>query len=77
MADQHEPSYLSRRILQAEVNRSIAEKLGSFNRDFGEVTKGMTEADAKAARLMILEMIRDAFDEFYIKMKARIEGQKG
>ena len=40
------------------------------------MTKDMTEEDAQAAKLMILEMVRTACGEFYEKMKNRIETKR-
>jgi len=75
MADHH-PQHLLERLLQAAVERSLSEKLGGLFRELGDFTKGMTEADAQEAKLMILEMVRTASGEFYTKMKARIESKK-
>ncbi len=61
------------RLLQAAIIKSVSEKLGILAAEYNEFTKNMTEEDAKEARLMILEMMRNAFGEFYAKMKARIE----
>jgi hypothetical protein len=73
MADQQ---HLSERLLGAAIQKSVSEKLGSLGHDISELTKGMTPADAKAAKLMILEMVRTACGDFYLKMKARIEKDK-
>ena len=72
MADHH-PQYIPERLLQMAVEKQVSERLGTIGR---ELTKGMTEADAKEAKLMILEMVRNACGEFYTKMKTRIESKK-
>jgi len=68
--------HIPERLLQAAISKGVSEKLGTFGRDLGEFTKGMTPEDAKNAKLMLLEMMRNAFGEFYSKMKARIESGK-
>jgi hypothetical protein len=73
MADQQ---HLSERMLSAAIQKQVSEKLGSLCRETGEFTKGMTEEDAKSAKLMILEMVRNSCGEFYTKMKARVESGK-
>lgn len=75
MADHH-PQHIPERLLRAAVEKSVSEKLGSVGRELGELTKGMTEADAKEAKLMVLEMVRSACGVFYAKMKARIESKE-
>jgi len=77
MANDHHPQYIPERLLQAAINKQVSEKLGSLGSEIGEFTKGMTEADAMEAKLMVLEMVRNAFGEFYTKMKARIESKGG
>ncbi len=72
MADHH-PQYLPDRLLQAAITKGVSEKLGTFVRELSELTKGMTESDAKEAKRMLLGMMREAFGEFYGKMEARIE----
>jgi hypothetical protein len=74
MADQH-PQHIPERLLQAAVSKQVSERLGSIGNEIGDFTKGMTEADAKEAKLMILEMVRAACGEFYTKMKTRIESR--
>jgi len=74
MADQQQ--HLSERLLQAAIKKQVSEKLGSIGREIGDFTKDMTPADAKAAKLMILEMVNTACGEFYTKMKARVESDK-
>lgn len=64
------------RLLQAEVSKNVSEKLGTMLLGMGESTRGMTEADARTAKLMFLEFIRIAADEFLEKMKTRIESKK-
>lgn len=76
MADQH-PQHIPERLLQAVVSKQVSEKLGSIGNELGEFTKGMTEADTKEARLMVLEMVRNACSDFYTKMKTRIESKGG
>lgn len=61
------------RLFQAAVSKSVSEKMGSLVRDFASITKGMTPEDAKASKLMLLEMMRNAFGEFYAKMQKCIE----
>ena len=73
MADQQ---HISERVLQAGLQKAVSEKLGSLGHELGEFTKGMTEEDAKSAKLMILEMVRNACGDFYTKMKTRIESGK-
>ncbi len=72
----HHPQFLPDRLLQAAIERSVSEKLGTLFRELGELTKSMTTADAKEAKLMILEMVRNSSGEFYTKMMARIERQE-
>ena len=75
MADHH-PQFIPERLLQSAIRKGVTEKLGSFFREIGEFTKGMTEADATEAKLMILEMVNNASGEFYLSMKTRIENKK-
>ena len=75
MADQH-PQRIPERLLQAAITSSVSQELGVILRKLGDFTKTMTEADAKEAKLMVLEMVRTASGEFYTKMKSRIEADK-
>lgn len=63
------------RLLYAAISKQVSERLGTIGNEIGEFTKGMSEADAKEAKLMVLEMVRTACGEFYTKMKSRIEGK--
>ena len=72
MADHH-AQYIPERLLQAAISKQVSERLGTIGNEIGEMTKGMNEADAKEAKLMVLEMVRTACGEFYEKMKVRIE----
>jgi hypothetical protein len=65
--------HIPERLLQAAVTKGVSEKLGTLGREIGDFMKGMSEEDAKAAKLLILEMMRNAFGEFYAKMQKRIE----
>ena len=68
--------HLSERLLQSLINRQVSERLGSIGREIGDFTKGMSEQDAKSTKLMILELVKTACDEFYTKMKSRVESGK-
>lgn len=76
MANQDQRN-LPDRLLQAAISKSVAERLRGLDQEFSELTESMTEADAKAAKLMILEMMRNACGDFYVKVKARLENQIG
>ena len=65
--------HIPERLLQAAISKGVSEKLGGLARELGEFTKDMSAGDAKNARLMLLEMMRNAFGEFYAKMQKRIE----
>jgi hypothetical protein len=65
--------HIPERLLQAAVSKGVSEKLGSFSRELAEFTKDMSAEDAKNAKLMLLEMMRNAFGGFYAKMQKRIE----
>ena len=75
MADLY-PQHLPERLLQAAINKSVSEKLGTLLNELGAFTKGMSTADSKAAKLMVLEMMRDACGEFHVKMQFRIDRQE-
>ena len=64
---------ISEKLLQMGIERSVSEKLNGLVREFGDLTKNMSEADRKAAGLMILGMVETACGDFFTKMKARIE----
>lgn len=64
---------ISERLLQIAIERSVSEKLNGLTREFGDFTKSMSEADRKAAGLLVLRMVETACGEFFTKMKARIE----
>ena len=64
---------ISEKLLQMGIERSVSEKLNGLVREFGDFTKNMSEADRKAAALMILGMVENACGDFFTKMKARIE----
>ena len=68
--------HISERLLQAAIDKAVSKELGTLAHETNAFTKNMTDADAKEARLMILEMMRSAFGDFYQKMKARIERQE-
>jgi hypothetical protein len=68
--------HIPERLLQAVISKGVSEKLGTYARELGEFTKDMSDEDTKSARLMVFEMMRDAFGEFYAKMKQRIETSK-
>ena len=64
---------ISEKLLQMVIERSVSEKLNGLVREFGDFTKNMSEADRKAAGVMILGMVETACGDFFTKMKARIE----
>lgn len=64
---------ISEKLLQMAIERSVSEKLNGLTREFGDFMKNMSEADKKAAGLMILGMVETACGDFFTKMKARIE----
>jgi hypothetical protein len=64
---------LSMKLLRAEIEKRVHENLGSLGRELGEFTKGMSEADAKAAKIMLLTMVQGAAETFCNKMRARID----
>jgi len=64
---------ISEKLLQVGIERSVSEKLSGLTREFGDFTRGMDEAEKKAAATMILGMVETACDTFFTKMKARIE----
>lgn len=66
---------ISEKLLQMAIDRSVSEKLNGLTREFGDFTKNMSEADKKAAAIMILGMVEIACGEFFTKMKARIESK--
>ena len=61
------------RILQVKINKDTSEKLGILAGELGEGAKNMGEGHANRARLMILEMMQVACNEFCTKMRTRIE----
>lgn len=65
--------HVSEKLLQMAIERSVSEKLNGLIREFGDFTKGINEADRKAAGIMILGMVETACGDFFTKMKARIE----
>jgi len=71
MANQH----VSEKLLQMKIDKLVSEKLNGLTQEFGDFTKGMNEADRKAAGLMILGMVETATGEFFTKMKARLESK--
>ena len=71
MADQH-LQHIPEMLIRAAVTEEVAAALGNLSRKLGDLTKGMTEADEKEAKIMTLEMMRTACGEFYTKMRARI-----
>jgi len=73
MADQNEQQHIVQKLFQAGVTKIVSRKLGETLRDLNGLAKGMSEADKKAAKLLALEMMRNAFIEFYNKMRKRIE----
>ena len=64
---------LSTKLLQAGIEKRVHENLGSLGRELGEFTKGMNEADAKAAKIMLLTMVQGACETFCNKMRVRID----
>jgi hypothetical protein len=69
---------LSERLLSAAISKSVSEKLGSLKREIGDTMKdaSMTAEEKKAASLMLLDMVKEACDDFYAKMRARVESGK-
>ena len=67
---------IQERLIQGAITKVLSERMGTVAREFNEFTKDMTKADAKEAKIMLLEMSRNAFEEFYTKMKARIEREQ-
>ena len=67
---------IQEKLLRCLVHRSVSEKLGTLFRELGDITGKMTTADAKAAKLMIIEMVASSSTEFCAKMKDRIEKQE-
>ena len=65
------------RVLQAFISKSVSEKLGSIGNEVRDLIKsqGFTEEEEKFAKFLFLEMIKTASDDFYIKMKSRIESK--
>jgi hypothetical protein len=69
-------STLAEHLLRQAIRKNVSEKLGSFGREIGEFTDGMSDQDKKAAKLMILEMTREACKDFCDKMEQRITNGK-
>jgi len=64
---------IPKKLLLAAMEKSVSERLGGIFRDLGEHTKGMSEADAKEAKLMLIDMVEVAATNFCRKMKLRVE----
>ena len=67
---------VSEKLLQMLIEKSVSEKLNNLTREFGELTKGMSEGEKQQTALMILGMVENATNEFFNKMRARIEARK-
>ena len=67
---------IPQRLIQGAITKVLSERMGTISRELNEFTKDMTKAEAREAKLMLLEMSRNAFEEFYTKMKARIEREQ-
>lgn len=67
---------LSERLLQGAIEKSISKELGILFRELGDFTKEMSEPDKQEAKRMVLKMMAKATNEFYAKMRARIDESK-
>lgn len=68
--------HLSEVLLQSAIKKQVANNLGQMNREMNDFVKEMSFDDAREARLMILEMVHTACEEYCAEMKARLEGKK-
>jgi hypothetical protein len=73
MADKKRQEDLIEMMLGNAVRRSVSEKLGSVARELGELTKEMSPEDSGRAKLMLLEMMKKATEQFFNKMGERID----
>ena len=62
-----------RELLQAAINKDVHEKLGGMGRGLNEYNKTMSREKAKAAKLLVFQMLQKATEDFCEKMKGRIE----
>ena len=63
---------LIERMMQSAVTKSVSEQLGSLAREMGEFTKDMSPEDSSRAKLMLIEMMEHATQDFFNKMRTRI-----
>jgi len=69
-------STLAEQLLRQAIRKNVSEKLGSFSREIGEFTDGMSDEEKKTAKLMILRMTAEACADFCAKMEQRIANGK-
>lgn len=70
-----EAQFIPERLLQGIISLEISRKLGAeqLEKNLAQFTKDMNEEDAREAKFLFLEQIRNGFEEFYAKLKKSIE----
>lgn len=68
---------IQERLLKTAIKMNVFKKLENIEKEFGEFIRDMTEEmsikEDKEAKLIVLEIVREASVEFYTKLKYRIE----
>jgi hypothetical protein len=64
-------------IIQAGITKMVGDEMGGVSRKLSELTKGMAPDDAKEARLMLLECMREGFEIFCMNTQQKIENPSG
>lgn len=66
---------ISEKLLQISVDRLVSETLGGMVRKFADFTKDMSMAEKQEAGLKILDLMKVATNDFFIKMEKRIQSK--
>jgi len=60
---------IATRLLKGIVERFVSEKMEEFLSEVDGITQGMTAAEVKAAKLLIMDLVENSAGEFYAKMR--------
>ena len=59
-------------VLQTAIDKRVGKELGQVIREMSDLLEGAPQENKNAAKLLVLEMVRNASDAFYGKMSTRI-----
>lgn len=66
---------VAKAMLAAIISQQVSQKLGTMAREVGDLTREMSEVETLKARVMVLDLMEQASQEFFTKMRDRLATQ--